>query len=127
MSAAQQPQFIISAAAAMLAMHPRTLRNYEKAGLVTPHRKGKWRYYSLADLAWIRCLAAMIHEKGITINAIGKLLRYAPCWEIADCPAEQRYSCQCARDHRATETTREAGRSQGGQHPQAPAFRPTAF
>jgi len=83
----------ISVAAGMLAMHPRTLRNYEKAGLVTPSRKGNWRYYSADDIAWIRCLFSMIHGGGITIAAIGKLLRYAPCWEVADCAMEKRRQC----------------------------------
>ncbi|MCX5864607.1 MAG: MerR family transcriptional regulator [Deltaproteobacteria bacterium] len=83
----------ISAAAEMLALHPRTLRNYEKAGLVTPSRKGKWRYYSADDIAWIRCLFSMIHAGGITIASIGKLLHYAPCWEVADCPLGKRRQC----------------------------------
>lgn len=82
----------ISAAAEMLDLHPRTLRNYEKAGLVTPSRKGKWRYYSADDIDWIRCLFGMIHG-GITIAAIGKLLHYAPCWEVADCALEKRRQC----------------------------------
>ena len=84
----------ISAAAEMLDLHPRTLRNYEKAGLVTPSRKGKWRYYSADDIAWIRCLFSMIHAGGITIASIGKLLHYAPCWEVADCPVEKRKQCE---------------------------------
>jgi len=83
----------ISAAAEMLDLHPRTLRNYEKAGLVTPSRKGKWRYYSSTDIVWIKCLFYMIHEKGITISAIRKLLQYAPCWMVADCPQAKRTQC----------------------------------
>ncbi|MBU1405611.1 MAG: MerR family transcriptional regulator [Proteobacteria bacterium] len=83
----------ISAAADMLDLHPRTLRNYEKAGLVTPSRKGKWRYYSADDIAWIRCLFSMIHGGGITIASIGKLLHYAPCWEVAECAKEKRGQC----------------------------------
>jgi MerR family transcriptional regulator/heat shock protein HspR len=87
----------ISVAAKMLNLHPRTLRNYEKAGLVTPSRKGKWRYYSVADLAWVRCLFSMIHGGGITIAAMGKLLDYAPCWEVADCDGETRRQCAVYR------------------------------
>ena len=94
MSAVNQPQFTISVAAENLALHPRTLRNYEKAGLVKPARKGAWRYYSHKDIAWIKCLVAMVHENGINITAIGKLLGYAPCWEIANCPQEKRRACQ---------------------------------
>ncbi|MGI9568169.1 MAG: MerR family transcriptional regulator, partial [Desulfobulbia bacterium] len=48
--------FTIGMAAGMLDIHPRTLRNYEEAGLITPHRKGSWRYYSLRDIQWVECL-----------------------------------------------------------------------
>ncbi len=90
----------ISAAAAKLALHPRTLRNYEKAGLIKPIRRGAWRYYSELDLVWLRCLFAMIHKGGITIVAIGKLLRYAPCWEVADCPEGKRRHCPVFSERR---------------------------
>ncbi len=95
MSSLKQPQFTISAAAAKLGLHPHSLRNYEKAGLMKPYRKGRWRYYSLADIAWIKCLVNMIHHKGISINALGKLLTFAPCWEIADCPPARHRACRC--------------------------------
>ncbi|MFZ5774383.1 MAG: MerR family transcriptional regulator [Thermodesulfobacteriota bacterium] len=85
--------FTISTAAALLALHPRTLRNYEKAGLIKPARRGAWRYYSRNDLTWIRCLFEMIHCRGISIAAIVKLLRYAPCWEVAECDPAQRGHC----------------------------------
>jgi len=35
----------------------------------------------------------MIHGGGITIASIGKLLHYAPCWEVADCALEKRRQC----------------------------------
>ncbi|MGV1098268.1 MerR family transcriptional regulator [Thiovibrio sp. JS02] len=83
----------ISAVAEMLNLHPRTLRNYEHAGLIKPARRGAWRYYSATDIAWLRCLHAMIHERGITIASIAKLLKYAPCWEVTDCPESKRGQC----------------------------------
>ncbi|MHB1379548.1 MAG: MerR family transcriptional regulator, partial [Desulfurivibrionaceae bacterium] len=49
--------------------------------------------YSADDIAWIRCLFSMIHGGGITIASIGKLLHYAPCWEVADCTPEKRRQC----------------------------------
>lgn len=85
--------FTISAAASLLELHPRTLRNYEKAGLVTPSRKGSWRYYSMDDITWIRCLFEMIHSRGIGIASIAKLLCYAPCWEVAECGPSRRSQC----------------------------------
>ena len=83
----------IGMAAEMLEIHPRTLRNYEDAGLINPQRKGKWRYYTLRDIQWIECLREMIHVHGVSINAVKKLLKYTPCWNITDCPFEKRKEC----------------------------------
>ena len=88
-----QARFTISKAAQKLSVHPRTLRNYEKAGLVKPSRKGKWRLYSQQDIAWIECLFSIIHEQKINITSVGKLLEYAPCWEIANCSDYKRQHC----------------------------------
>ena len=88
-----QAVFTISAAAEMLAVTPRTLRAYERDGLISPVRQGKWRYYSLDDLKWVSCLRTMIHEHGISLAAIHKLLQYTPCWNIAGCSFEKRKQC----------------------------------
>ncbi|BHH84178.1 MerR family transcriptional regulator [Desulforhopalus sp. 52FAK] len=83
----------IGMAAEMLEVHPRTLRNYEDAGLISPMRKGKWRYYTLRDIQWIECLREMVHNQGVSINAVKKLLQFTPCWNIVDCPFEKRKRC----------------------------------
>ena len=83
----------IGVAAQMLDVHPRTLRIYEEEGLITPMRKGKWRYYTMDDIKWIECLREIIHEHGISIAAVKKLLLYTPCWNITDCPFEKRKQC----------------------------------
>lgn len=85
--------FTIGIAAQMLEVHPRTLRIYEEEGLIKPQRKGKWRYYTMNDIRWIECLREMIHEHGISIAAVKKLLQYTPCWNITDCPFEKRKEC----------------------------------
>ena len=85
--------FTIGVAAKMLKVHPRTLRIYESEGLIKPIRQGKWRYFTMDDIKWIECLRGMIHESGISIAAIKKLLQYTPCWNIADCPFEKRKQC----------------------------------
>ena len=85
--------FTIGMAAKLVGVHQRTLRNYEQSGLVKPARKGKWRYYSMRDIQWIECLREMIHEHGISVNAVKKLLSYTPCWNIIDCPFEKRQRC----------------------------------
>lgn len=88
-----QAVFTISAAAEMLSVTPRTLRMYERDGLIAPARHGKWRYYSLDNLKWVSCLRTMIHEHGISLAAIRKLLQYTPCWNIAGCSFEKRKLC----------------------------------
>jgi len=85
--------FTIGTAAKMLEVHPRTLRIYERENLITPLRNGQWRYYTMDDIKWIQCLRDMIHEHGISIAAIKKLLQYTPCWNIADCSFEKRKQC----------------------------------
>jgi len=85
--------FTIGVAAQMLDVHPRTLRIYEQDALIRPMRKGKWRYFTMNDVKWVECLRKMIHEHGISIAAIKKLLQYTPCWNIADCPFEKRKEC----------------------------------
>ena len=85
--------FTIGIAAQMLDVHPRTLRIYEEEGLIRPMRKGKWRYFTMQDIEWIECLREMIHEHGISIAAVKKLLQYTPCWNITDCPFEKRKEC----------------------------------
>ena len=85
--------FTIGIAARMLDVHPRTLRIYEEEGLIKPLRKGKWRYFTMKDIEWIECLREMIHEHGISIAAVKKLLQYTPCWNITDCPFEKRKQC----------------------------------
>lgn len=89
----QKAVFTIGVAAQMLGVHPRTLRIYEEEGLITPIRKGKWRYFTLNDIKWIECLREMIHEHGVSIAAVKKLLQYTPCWNITDCSFERRKQC----------------------------------
>lgn len=88
-----QAVLTISAAAEMLGVTPRTLRMYEHDGLLVPARHGKWRYYSMDNLKWVSCLRTMIHEHGISLAAIRKLLQYTPCWNIAGCSFEKRKLC----------------------------------
>ena len=85
--------FTIGVASQMLGVHPRTLRIYEEEGLITPLRKGKWRYFTMNDIKWIECLREMIHTHGVSIAAVKKLLQYTPCWNITDCPFEKRKQC----------------------------------
>ncbi|THB76350.1 MAG: MerR family transcriptional regulator [Desulfobulbaceae bacterium] len=105
----QTPVYSIGVAAQILNVHPRTLRIYEDEGLIKPARKGNRRYFSQNDVVWIDCLRKMIHDEGISIPGIKKLLRYAPCWEITDCPKEVCEPCTAKVDQVVPSKLRVAG------------------
>jgi MerR family transcriptional regulator/heat shock protein HspR len=92
------PAYPIGVAAQILGVHPRTLRLYEAAGLVQPKRRGIQRLFSNNDLQWIQCIRRMIHDEGIGIAGIRRLLALAPCWEIVQCPVESRANCSAYRE-----------------------------
>ncbi len=92
------PVYPIGVAAKLLEVHPRTLRIYEDEGLIKPSREGNRRLYSINDITWIGCLRRLIHDEGISIPGIKKLLRYATCHEIAECPEEIHCTCDAVVD-----------------------------
>jgi MerR family transcriptional regulator/heat shock protein HspR len=106
---AETPVYSIGVAAQILGVHPRTLRIYEDERLVKPARKGNRRFFSANDITWIGCIRTMIHEEGISIPGIKKLLRYAPCWEITDCPREVCEPCTAKLDIAVARSLRLAG------------------
>lgn len=101
--------YSIGVAAKILNVHPRTLRIYENEGLIKPARNGNRRFFSQNDVTWIACIRKMIHEDGISIPGIKKLLRFAPCWEITDCPRDVCESCTAQVDVAVPKKLRIAG------------------
>lgn len=92
------PVYTIGVASQLLDVHPRTLRIYEDEGLIKPHRQGARRLYSPNDVQWISCLRSLIHDQGISIPGIRKLLRFATCYEISDCPEKIHCNCDAVVD-----------------------------
>lgn len=103
------PIYPIGVAAKLLEVHPRTLRIYEEEGLIKPERVGNRRLYSTNDITWVGCLRKMIHDDGISIPGIRKLLRYATCYEITDCPKDVHCSCDAVVDRAIPRSLRVAG------------------
>jgi len=56
----------IGIVAELLNIHPRTLRIYEREGLIKPARRSGKRFFSNNDLKWLKCLRKLIHEDGFT-------------------------------------------------------------
>ena len=61
--------YIISVAAEISGLHPQTLRQYDRSGLVSPSRtEGRNRRYSLRDIALLRAVQKLV---GVGINHAG--------------------------------------------------------
>ncbi len=66
--------YLISVAAELSGLHPQTLRQYDRLGLVTPSRaQGRGRRYSLRDIAILRNVQRMVRE-GINLAGIKKII-----------------------------------------------------
>jgi MerR family transcriptional regulator/heat shock protein HspR len=66
--------FVISMAAELAGMHPQTLRQYDRLGLVSPDRTpGRSRRYSMRDVAKLREIAELGVE-GVSLEGIRRIL-----------------------------------------------------
>ena len=68
------PVFVISVAAQLAQMHPQTLRQYDRLGLVVPQRQqGKHRRYSSNDIARLRRIQQLSTE-GVSLEGIRRMI-----------------------------------------------------
>ncbi|HSU48247.1 MAG TPA: helix-turn-helix transcriptional regulator [Arthrobacter sp.] len=71
---ADQPIFVISVAARLADMHPQTLRQYDRLGIVKPSRApGKSRRYSQRDVNTLREVQRLSQE-GVSLEGIKRIL-----------------------------------------------------
>jgi MerR family transcriptional regulator/heat shock protein HspR len=70
-----QPIFVISVAAELADMHPQTLRQYDRLGIVSPRRApGKSRRYSQRDVNRLREVQRLSQE-GVSLEGIKRILQ----------------------------------------------------
>ena len=90
---ADKPLFVISVAAELASMHPQTLRQYDRLGLVRPSRApGRARRYSQRDVEKLRQVQELSQD-GVSLQGIKRII------ELENQVA--------ALQHRITELTRE--------------------
>ncbi|HEX7404827.1 MAG TPA: helix-turn-helix transcriptional regulator [Candidatus Nanopelagicaceae bacterium] len=66
--------YVISVAAELSGLHPQTLRQYDRLGLVSPGRaSGRGRRYSLRDIATLRNIQRLVGE-GINHAGIKRII-----------------------------------------------------
>lgn len=69
------PVFVISVAAELSGMHPQTLRQYDRLGLVTPQRTpGRGRRYSARDVQRLRQVQQLSQDDGVNLAGIKRIL-----------------------------------------------------
>lgn len=69
------PVFAIAAAAELADLHPQTLRQYDRIGLVSPQRtRGNTRRYSLHDVSQLREVGRLSAE-GLSLEGIRRVLK----------------------------------------------------
>ncbi len=69
------PVYAISVAAQLTDLHPQTLRQYDKLGLVSPQRtNGRNRLYSARDIARLREVADL-SAAGVSLEGIRRVLQ----------------------------------------------------
>ena len=69
----------------VLALHPETIRVWERAGLIAPSRRNGHRLYSDQDLTRVRFIKRLL-DKGLNLAGVRALIELYPCWTMENCP-----------------------------------------
>src|SRR4051794_31056197 len=69
------PVYVISVAATLAGMHPQTLRQYDRLGLVSPGcTPGRGRRYSARDIEMLRQVQRLSQDEGINLAGVKRIL-----------------------------------------------------
>lgn len=67
--------FVISVAAELAGMHPQTLRQYDRLGIVSPERtSGRGRRYSQSDIRRLREVQRLSQKEGVNLEGIRQIM-----------------------------------------------------
>jgi len=71
-----EPVYLISVVATLLDIHPQTLRQYEKEGLICPSRtQGRMRLYSGRDIDKIKFVLQLTRKMGVNLAGVDVILK----------------------------------------------------
>ena len=71
----ESPVYVISVAAQLSGLHPQTLRQYDRLGLVSPDRTaGRGRRYSARDIELLRTVQQLSQDEGINLAGIKRII-----------------------------------------------------
>ncbi len=104
-----RPVYVISVAAEIVAVHPRTLRIYEEAGLICPSRTGSnIRLFSENDLRRILWIRHLTQDLGVNLAGIKLLFQLEE--RLGERILERLYEEGNKKSERAVAAAREGGR-----------------
>lgn len=69
-----RPVYVISIAAEITGLHPRTLRIYEERGLLSPTRRNRIRLYSELDIERVRVIRRLIDNYHLNLAGVRLIL-----------------------------------------------------
>jgi len=97
--------FVISVAAELSGMHPQTLRQYDRLGLVQPSRSaGGGRRYSLRDVVMLREISRLSQEDGVNLAGIKRIIELEQQVEVLQAQVEELAAALAARPPRGPST-----------------------
>jgi MerR family transcriptional regulator/heat shock protein HspR len=71
-----EPVYLISVVSKILNIHPQTLRQYEREGLIKPNRtEGKMRLYSQRDIDRLKLILSLVRELGVNLAGVEIILQ----------------------------------------------------
>ncbi len=71
-----EPVYLISVVAKVLNIHPQTLRQYEREGLVEPSRtQGRMRLYSQRDIDRIKLILRLTRDLGVNLAGVDIIMQ----------------------------------------------------
>jgi len=71
-----EPVYLISIVANILNIHPQTLRQYEREGLLEPSRtQGKMRLYSRRDIDRMKLILRLTRQMGVNLAGVDIVLQ----------------------------------------------------
>jgi len=113
------PVYVISIAADLAGLHPRTLRIYEERGLLSPVRRHRIRLYSEQDIQRVRLIRFLIEERGLNLAGVRLLLQIQEhyheelTWVFKEGGEGEAEAAQDAQGLRKTSPDRERGTARG--------------
>ncbi len=115
MISSDEPLYLISVISKMLDIHPQTLRQYEREGLVIPSRtEGRIRLYSANDIEKIKFILKLTRDLGVNIAGVDIILQLKCRIDELECDVDKlKDKLDKISDNRTIPTNRSVVKKRG--------------